>query len=79
MPLGFPQNVKAKSLVVSGTTVLSGAVSMTATSSGFLLPRLSATEISSLVDTPDGMLVYDTTNDVYVGWANGAQVTITHS
>jgi len=71
MPLGYPQNVKAKSLSVSGDTTLTGSVSMTSTTSGFVVPRMDAAARANLASLVNGTIIYNTDTEAFEGYANG--------
>jgi hypothetical protein len=76
MPLGYPQNVKAKSLSVNGTTTLSGAVHITSTTNGFVVPRMDTDASANVVNLVNGTIIYDTDTDLFMGYANGVWVAI---
>ena len=44
---------------------------------GISVPKLTAVQIAALTGLPDGILLYDTTNNVYVGRQSGALVKFT--
>lgn len=72
MPLGFPQNLKAKTLNVAGETVLSGGVKMTSTTNGFVVPRMNDAARANLSNLVNGTIIYNTDNERFEGYANGS-------
>ena len=69
MPLGYPSDLKAKSLTVSGQTVLSN-LTVTSTTSGFVVPRMNTAERTALTNVVDGTLIYNTQLDRFEAYAN---------
>lgn len=72
MPLGFPQNLKASTLQVSGETVLTGGVKMTSTTNGFVVPRMDNAARANLDSLVNGTMIYNTDTEQFEGYANGA-------
>lgn len=76
MPLGYPQDLKAKTLRVAGDAVFSGRLELTSTTNGFVVPNVDAAQLANLTNIVNGMLVYNTDDEQYQGYANGNWVAL---
>lgn len=57
-----------------GTTFPAGALDVSSTTAGLLIPRMNGTERAALTSVNDGTIVYDTSAHTFYGYANGVWV-----
>jgi hypothetical protein len=57
----------------------SSILDLTSTTKGFLLPRMTTTQVNAIATPANGLLVYNTTIDHFCGYQAGAWVRFSHS
>lgn len=72
MPLGYPQDLKAKTLRVAGDAVISGRLELTSTTNGFVVPNIADdAQRANLTNVVNGMIIYHAADEVFQGFSNG--------
>lgn len=66
-------NIETSGSIYTGgaSPVSSAALQADSTTKGFLPPRMTSNDVNNIQNPADGLIVFDTTNNVLVCWANG--------